>query len=75
MSQNLIFVHKALTIIKVLFKFEVKTSCHRCEISIYHCLTPKVTGDHATGRDIQLKFHLFLLKPYFQTKREVTTMC
>ena len=48
-SQNLIFVHKALTFFKVHFKFEVKTSCHRWEISIYYCLTPKVTGDHATG--------------------------
>ena len=54
-SQNLIFVHKALTFFKVHFKFEVKTSCHRWEISIYYCLTPKVTGDHATGHCISRK--------------------
>lgn len=56
-SQNLIFVHKALTFFKVHFKFEVKTSCHRWEISIYYCLTPKVTGDHATG-----PYHYFCSK-------------
>ena len=48
-SQNSTFIYNALTFFKVSFKFEVKPVNHRWEISVYYCLSPKVTCDYATG--------------------------
>lgn len=48
-SQNSTFFYNTLPFFKVSFKFEVKPGNHRWEISIYYCLSPKVTGDCATG--------------------------